>query len=52
MKLSSCRELKQEVQGRAYRIAADAIQQRTYSMRKIRDRRRREVMATATGSVE
>jgi hypothetical protein len=45
MKLSSCRELKREVQGRAYRLAADAIQQRTYSMRKVRDRRRREVLA-------
>lgn len=46
MRLSSCRELKQVVQGRAYRIAADTIQQRTYSMRKVRDKRRRTLLAT------
>jgi hypothetical protein len=46
MKLSSCRELKQVVQGRAYRIAADTIQQRTYGMRKVRDKRRRTLLAT------
>ena len=45
MKLSSCRDLKQEVQGRAYRLAADTIHQRTYSMRKIRGKRKRKIQA-------
>ena len=46
MKLSSCRDLKQEVQDRAYRIATDAIHQRTYSMRKVRGKRKRTVQTT------
>jgi hypothetical protein len=45
LKLSSCRELKQKVQGRAYRIAADTIQQRTYKLRKVRGKRKRKVLA-------
>ena len=43
MKLSSCRELKRQVQARAYELAADAIQQRSYRMRKIKDRQKRQV---------
>jgi len=43
MKLSSCRDLKQEVQSRAYRLAADIIHQRTYSMRKVRNKRKRRL---------
>lgn len=45
MKLTSCRDLKREVQGRAYRLAADTIHQRTYSMRKVRGKRKRKIQA-------
>ena len=45
MKLSSCRDLKQELQGRAYRLAADTIHQRTYSVRKVRGKRKRKIQA-------
>lgn len=41
MKLSSCRDLKQEIQGRAYHLAADSLHQRAYNMRKTRGKRRR-----------
>ena len=46
MKLSSCRDLKKRLQARAYRIAADDLQQRNYSMRRVRDKRKRALRTT------
>lgn len=45
MKLSSCRDLKLQVQGRAYRVAAETVHQRMYSMRKVRNKRKRTLRA-------
>jgi hypothetical protein len=45
MKLSSCRDLKQKVQARAYRLAEDSVHQRSYNMRKVRDKRKRVLQA-------
>lgn len=41
MKLSSCRDLKQEIQGRAYDLAADSAHRRAYTLHKTRGKRRR-----------
>ena len=46
MKLSSCRELKLEVQDKAYRLAAASISERRYNVRKIRGKHKRVVCAT------
>ena len=46
MKLSSCRDLKQEVQSLAYRLATDTIHRRTYSMRRIGGKRKRKIQTT------
>lgn len=43
MKLSSCRDLKREIQARAYGLAADDLRQRRYNMRKVRGKRRRTI---------
>jgi hypothetical protein len=51
MKLSSCRDLKQEVQGRAYNLATNTINQRTYRMRKARGTRKRNVQTTEVAPV-
>lgn len=45
MKLSSCRDLKQKLQSRAYDLAATSIRERTYNVRKIRGKRKRKVRA-------
>lgn len=51
MKLSSCRDLKKEVQGIAYQLASKAINQRTYSMRKAGGKRKRLVRTTEVAPV-
>lgn len=51
MKLSSCRDLKQEVQGRAYHLATNTINQRTYRMLKARGKRKRIVQTTEVAPV-
>lgn len=45
MKLSSCRDLKLHVQGRAYRLAATSIRRRDYNIRKVRGKRKRKIHA-------
>ena len=45
MKLSSCRDLKLQVQGRAYRLAATSIRRRDYNIRKVRGKGKRKIHA-------
>lgn len=45
MKLSSCRDLKQEVLSRAYSIAAETSRRRTYRLQKARGKRKHLVRA-------
>lgn len=45
MKLSSCRDLKQKVLNRAYRVAAESTHLRTYRLQKARGKRKRVVRA-------
>lgn len=45
MKLASCRDLKQEVLSRAYRVAADSTHERAYRLQKARGKRKRLVRA-------
>ena len=51
MKLSSCRELKQTVLGRAYRASEEMLSRRSYRVRKARTRRRSEVQTVEAAPV-
>lgn len=45
MKLKSCRDLKQELRQRAYRLGIDAVSQRTYRMKTASGKRKRNIRA-------
>ena len=46
MRLSSCRDLKQQLLSRAYRLASDQTHRRRYTLRRQKDKRKRTIQAS------
>ena len=51
MKLSTCRNLKREVQSNAYRLAEDAVNAREYRLRKAGGRRKQMIQTREAAPV-